>query len=127
MDVALLNTRSLVNKLNKFVSFVYSSNYSIICCTETWLSADIFDNEILPSGYCIYRKDRKSRGGGVMITVKDNIPSVLVASPSELEVVSTRIGSKSKVTICTVYIPPSATDQYHTSLIDYLKYLNSMG
>ncbi|MCP4458443.1 MAG: hypothetical protein GY816_10545, partial [Cytophagales bacterium] len=56
---------------------------------ETWLSADHFDNEILPdSAYTIFRKDRsakshpfdpnnpqkfRKRGGGVMIAVKSNL------------------------------------------------------
>ena len=120
MEVCLLNARSLVNKLSVFMSFVYSSDYSVICCTETWLSEHIFDNEIIAKGYCIYRKDRGSRGGGVLIAVKVSIPSIEVASPQDLEVVTVTVGSKYITSICVVYAPPSATDQYHSKLVDYL-------
>lgn len=90
----MLNTRSIVNKLSKFMSFVYSSNYSIVCCTETWLSDSIFDNEIIPTGYSIYRKDRGWRGGGVMVAVKNSICSAIVSSPPDLEVVTVSVGNK---------------------------------
>ena len=77
----LMNIRNLVNKLSNFQSFICSSDFSILCITETWLSKDIFDNEIIPSGYTIYRKDRDSRGGGVLLAVKDNITVVVNYHP----------------------------------------------
>jgi len=43
--------------------------------TETWLTDMIYDLEIFPSSYTIYRKDRNSPGGGVMIAVRDKIHS----------------------------------------------------
>ena len=67
--------RSLVNKLQKFSSFVYRLNYQIIAITETWLTSSIYDNEILPCQYTIYCSDRKSRGGGIMIAINQSIPS----------------------------------------------------
>lgn len=41
--------------------------------TETWLSSATYDTEIIPSelGYNVYRRDRGSRGGGVLIIVDD--------------------------------------------------------
>ena len=105
-----------MNKLASFMSFVYSSNLEIICCTETWLTGDTFDNEILPSGYTIHRKDRSSRGGGVMIAVKDSITCAYLPSPSDLEVVSVQVGLPNPVTVCSVYAPPSASDLYHENL-----------
>ena len=41
----------------------------MFCITETWLSSTVLDNEILPSNFSLYRKDRESRGGGVLIAV----------------------------------------------------------
>ena len=48
LHICLMNTRSLINKLSNFQSFICSSDFSILCITETWLSQDIFDNEIYP-------------------------------------------------------------------------------
>ena len=81
----MLNIRSLVNKLSRFQSFVYTFNFCIICITETWLSDYICDGEILPAGYILYRKDRPSRGGGVLIAVKESLFSCIIQSPPDLK------------------------------------------
>ena len=66
--VCLFNVRSL---FQKFQSFVYSSQFNIFCICETWLSDFVYDHEILPCNYSIYRKDRMSRGGGVLVAVNN--------------------------------------------------------
>ena len=71
----LWNARSLMNKLNEFQSVVYNKNQDIICITKTWLNNTIFSNEILPTSYTVYRNDRVSRGGGVLIAIKNSIMS----------------------------------------------------
>ena len=50
----------------------------ILGVTETWLTDMIFDLEILPTNFTIYRKDRNSRGGGVMIAISNKIHSELI-------------------------------------------------
>ena len=50
LNVCLWNARSIVKQLTSFQSFVYSSDFSVIAVTETWLHDYIFDNEILSSG-----------------------------------------------------------------------------
>ena len=72
-----MNTRSIVNKLTQFNSLIYYKDYDIIAITETWLSDNLLDQEIIPTSYTIYRKDRSPRGGGVMLAVKNSIPSHL--------------------------------------------------
>ena len=62
---------AIVNKLSAFQSYVYSQNFCIVAITETWLNSFIMDNEILPSGFNLYRKDRTTRGGGVMLAVSN--------------------------------------------------------
>ena len=123
------NSRSLVNKLDKFQSFVYSSEYNIICVTETWLADFIFDQEILPSGYTIFRKDRSSRGGGVLVAVSDTIPASVVPShtlhacPShkDLEILSILLKfEKNQILLCCVYISPNVNDIYLANNISCL-------
>ena len=48
-------------------------NPDFIAITGTWLHNNIDDNELLPNSYNIHRKDRESRGGGVLLAVKSNI------------------------------------------------------
>ncbi len=114
--------RSLVNKLLKFQSFIYSSLPDIIGVTETWLNDSIMNNEILSYDYSIYRKDRSSRGGGVLLAIHNSIPTKLIASPSKLEVIAVEL-INIKCTVCTVYLPPNV-DLY--TFTDTLSFLNQL-
>ena len=121
MHLCYLNSRSLVNKLSNFQSYVYSTPYNIYCITETWLSDSIFDCEILPCGYTLYRKDRASRGGGVLIAVHDSLSSTLVPSPPELEVITINLNFQNDpITLCTVYCSPNSCEDYQKRLLSYL-------
>ncbi len=96
-------------KLQDFQSYVFNFDPGLVVLNETWLSADHFDNEILPdSAYTIFRKDRsakshpfdpnnpqkfRKRGGGVMIAVKSNlnVESKMVGRCVKAEILSVEI------------------------------------
>ena len=65
---------------------------------------------MVKNNFTIYRCDRSSRGGGVLIAVKDTIPSLLLPTPtSNLEVLTVQIGIEQPALIlCLAYIPPNA-------------------
>ena len=77
--------------MSNFQTFIYSSNFHIIALTETWLSSYIFDKEILPNGYAIYRSDRETRGGGVLVCTSHITPSRLIQSYSYIDMISIEI------------------------------------
>ena len=80
----------------------------------------IYDNEILPTDYTVYRNDRNSRGGGVMIVTNNNICSELIPSNSDLEVLSIKIKTKLiSLIVCVVYIPPNSDAAIYNSLAIY--------
>ena len=107
--------------MSQFQSFVYASDFQIIGLSETWLSDNITDLEILPQAYSLYRKDRESRGGGVMLAISNKLSSRQTPSPQNLEVVTVSILlSKMVVTCCIIYAPPNATVEYHRDLTNYL-------
>ena len=110
----------VVNKLSKFQSFVFTSDFNVFCITETWLSNNIPDGEILPSDYVLYRKDRPSRGGGVLIAIKESMCSTYIPSPPDLEVVSVKIGLSDELVISCVYVPPYSKVLYVSSMVEYL-------
>ena len=87
------------------------------------MSEFIFDKEILPSGYSIWRKDRTSRGGGVLAATACHLSAHLLSSPSDLEVLTLQLFSHNPIVICVVYISPSSTETYWISLLDYLRSL----
>ena len=88
------------------------------CITETWLSDFVCDGEILPRGYVLYRKDRPTRGGGVLVAVNELLISSLIPSPIDLEVVTVLVGQNDSVISC-VYVPPDSSFSYIDSLVDF--------
>ena len=73
LHISSFNARSIVNKRLDLQAYVTLVNSAFIAITETWLHNNIDDNELLPNSYNIHRKDRESRGGGVLLAVKSNI------------------------------------------------------
>ena len=105
---------------------MYSTPYSIYCITETWLSNSVFDCEILPCEYTLYCEDRGFRGSGVLIAVSDSVPSVLISSPEELEIIIVNLNFLIRpITLCTVYVLPNSGDDYHKNLLSYLAHVSS--
>jgi hypothetical protein len=56
------NVRSIRsgNKLREFQDTVYANQYDIVAISESWLTSDISDSELLPWDYDIFRCDRRS-------------------------------------------------------------------
>ncbi len=63
----------MCSNMESFQNLVYTAEDSdIVCVNETWLNEDIHNSEILNSTYAIFRNDRSSRGGGVLLAVKSS-------------------------------------------------------
>ena len=117
----VVNARSLVSihktngknscHLTNFQNLVYTEQADLVWVTEAWLRNDILSSEILPWGvYTIFRKDRKSRAGGVLLAVKSTTFSSCreINFDVDLELVTVEIVSKSnmKHLVCCCYKPP---------------------
>ena len=118
----LWNACSLNNKFNDFQSYIYSVNYDIIAITETWLHDNIFSRENLPNNYTILRKDRDTRGGGVLLAFSDALNIRQLPCPNNLEVVTVEVDCA--FTLCLTYRPPNAKDQCNSSLLSNLTLLD---
>ena len=61
-----INFQSIRNKIPAFQTLVEKEKPYVIFGTETWLDETMFCNEILPSNYQFFRRDRKTNttGGG---------------------------------------------------------------
>ena len=108
-----------MNKLNELKCFQIEKDLDIIAVNETWLNSCIPDNFILDN-FHIFRKDRSSRGGGVLIAVRNSIKcsEKIVNNDFENIFVEIFINSK-KFLICTLYKPPNQTNNFK----DYLQNL----
>ena len=111
---------------HSFKALFMLSDFQIIGLSQTWLSNNITDLEILPQAYSLYRKDRESHGRGVMLAVSSILPSRQVLSAHNLEVVAVSIFlSNTDITCCMIYVPPNASAEYHSDLINYLNTIST--
>ena len=79
---------------------------------ETWLSGHVYNSEILHSGYCIIRKDRKTRGGGVLLGIKTalfkSVREIKHHHGLEIAMAEITAAKDMKIVICSCYRPPDA-------------------
>ena len=85
----------------------------------------VADSELFPPGYQVFRSDRPTRGGGVLIAVKDtySCTSINLVSPiPECELVAASISfGKQKITLLSVYLPPGLTCNSYLQLFEHLE------
>ncbi len=92
--------------------------------TKTWLTKYHFNLEILPNNYLLYRNDRETRGGGVLIAANQNVPSRPFEHIStKIEHVTVELLTDPITIVCGVYVPPNSSPSY---LDDVLTYINSL-
>ena len=120
LNICYFNGHSIVKKLTKLQNYVYSSSIDVLIITETWLNDSIFNNEILPDNYTIYHRDRDSRGGGVLLAIRDCIPSKLLFSSDNSKVITVQLCAPKPVVLCTAYLPPHSTLADAQPLFDHL-------
>ena len=58
------NFQSLWHKRVELCNLALETKSDIIVGTETWLTGDVKNSELLLDDYDVYRRDRASRGGG---------------------------------------------------------------
>ncbi|KAK9721758.1 hypothetical protein QE152_g20731 [Popillia japonica] len=77
VHIAYQNVNGLRTKVEEFRNGVINHHAKIICLTETNLIPDIYDAEIFPHGYSVFRRDRVSscKKNGVLVAVDDSFKS----------------------------------------------------
>ena len=93
---------------------------NIFAITETWLTNYIYNNEILPSNFAIYRNDRESRGGGVLLAVDLSIPTKVISSLNDIEAIAVHLLTRNPIKLCVVYNPPNSGLLYQQKLLSFL-------
>jgi len=76
--IAVINCRSLLPKIAILNLFTDFNNCDILFLCETWLCDKTCSSSLNIPGFVIYRKDRRNRGGGVIILVKKYLASCQV-------------------------------------------------
>lgn len=124
MSLLYQNVRGLRTKLSNVYIQSFHVHYQIIVLTETWLNNTYLNTEILCNKYNIYRRDRGTHGGGVLIAVSSSLHSEQLVNQSliDIEFVSVVIKMKHKNIIITCsYIPPSSTHSLYIQHADAIR------
>jgi hypothetical protein len=116
-----LNARSVRNQLSYLEDI--ASESSIICVTESHLDGNILDTDIGIDGFSdkIFRKDRNSFGGGVLVYTSQGIcvkeRHDLNCDGVEMLWIEVLIPNFKQL-VCVVYRPPGTTESFWDNL-DY--------
>ena len=122
----VINFQSLKNKKAELHHMTHEYKPDIIIGTETWLTPDIKNTELLLDDYNVYRKDRNNnkRGGGVLIAVKNNITSELIQSKegqnNESIYCKIKTADQKTLIIGSIYRPPNTKIEEITKICQEL-------
>ena len=118
-----LNVRSLNGKINELRS-VFStlkSGLHLITLSKTWLSSDILASEIEIVDYNLYRRDRKTKGGGVAVYVRQDLCVVLrvYLESSDVEALWLQINlpKSHAFPVGTFYRPPHSSKNHDPNFV----------
>jgi len=127
LNILYYNARSLLPKMDELRVLVDTQQPHIVSIVETWLSSEISDNEIFLQGYQVLRLDRNRHGGGILMFIHESlVPKVVVAGPSDLELLIISVHnhmSSCKHHIGLFYRPPSSGVQSLERLYTYFESL----
>ncbi|ELU10884.1 hypothetical protein CAPTEDRAFT_199384 [Capitella teleta] len=123
------SVKSVTNERNKPVELQHilsTFEVHLVAITETWLTEDVLDSEVLPQNMQCHRKDRSEtrqsvRGGGLLLGIDNRLPSRRRPDlECECEILVCEISGLSRVNIAIilVYRPPSSDCATFTSLLD---------
>ena len=73
---------ALLPKLDFINVLITESDLDILVITESWLSGKVSDSDVAIKGFNLFRADRISRGGGVIIYSKEHLAARIISSVS---------------------------------------------
>ena len=71
------------------------------------------------TGYALIRKDRGSRGGGVILAISKSLSYQVLITPPSLELLCVEVNHSNSIIYCLVYIPPNASNEYLQEFFSY--------
>ena len=117
--IAIINFRSIVNKIIDTHTLLETQDIDILIGTETHLDSTINTSEIFPSKFTVYRKDRNRQGGGVCIAINNTIPSMQLQTqqPATEQVwAQVQTEGNKRINVGSFYRPPGSDESALQSL-----------
>ena len=91
----------------------FKTNYAPPIVTETWLGNSIFNNELLPTNYTLYRYNRHSHGGGVLIALTNrHVPSKQFLKSTEIEFLTIELENSLNILVSGLSNPPLQQESF---------------
>ena len=128
--IASLNINSIRNKFDQ-LSSVIQGNVDLLVVNETKVDSTFPTAQFTMEGYTTYRLDRDKNGGGIMIFIREDIPSKILQNhnlPEHIEAVPIEVNlRKTKFLFLAIYHPPSQSKKYFleclTKILDKYSHL----
>ena len=123
VTIGHLNIRSLLKKIDESKILLHQNSFDIPAISETWLSDKIPNELVNIPGFNVYRKDRPSHGGGVLLYIKETLPHTYcpdLTNFNNTEVVWVRIDNKSSPSfyVSCVYNPKADDENYYQCMLN---------
>lgn len=116
------NVRNIACKLEQLHAFESETQFDIIAMTETWLNDHVTNGMLSCTGnYNIYRNDRKTLGGGVMLMVNSGLRVNKVNIPTkykDLEILAIDVFGQRVSRFVVLYRPPSMINEVSKRLFE---------
>lgn len=78
LNICHLNAASIFNKMDEIRNLFDGVKFDIIAVSESWLKPHHSNSPVAIKGYKCYRNDRVTRGGGIIIYVRETITTKVI-------------------------------------------------
>ena len=103
--IAQLNINSIRNKFTSLSNMI-KDNIDILLISESKIDSSFPTVQFHIDGYTIHRRDRNENGGGLLLYVREDVPSTLLKTDSEIEAFYVELNvRKKKWLLCCSYNP----------------------
>ena len=125
MKILTINFQSIRAKREVFWNLLESSKPDLVLGCETWLNPTITDQEIIPPGYEVYRKDRTDGYGGVLVAIKSCYISSIIDLTIHSELVAVQIEGvdNSSILVASFYRQPNRDSDHTHTLCQDIKHI----
>jgi len=121
------NFRGIRSKVESFVNTLNEEAPHFIAGTESWLNSSVFNNEIIPNNYQLFRKDRADGYGGVFFACLSNFccTQIDVSTPCEVIACKIDLSRNGRLIILTAYKPPNSDREYMYNLCQFIEEIHN--
>ena len=128
LNIMHLNIHNLYSKLDELKILLTQTNeIDVICLCETFLNEDFRNEEIKLENYQLFRRDRETNGGGLVVYVKENLRCLL---QGDLQIdgieslwLEVKHEAQKSFLLGYTYRPPSSNQRWMTEFEEVLEQL----